>query len=58
MSEKIRGICNLKKFGINAFFHLTFGIADRYKICIGVGKLIKGTKYWPPHLKYSLIMKR
>ena len=52
VSEKIRRVCNLKKFGSNTFFHLTFGIADRYKICIGFRKLIKGTKYWPLHLKY------
>ena len=31
---------NLENLEINAFIYLTFNIADRYKICIGIGKLI------------------
>ena len=32
--------CNLENLEINAFVYLTFNITDRYKICIGIWKLI------------------
>lgn len=40
MRDKIRSLFNPLKFGVNAFIHLTFGITDRYKICIGIEKLL------------------
>ena len=40
MRDKIRSLFKPKKFGIIDFSHLTFGITDRYKICIGIEKLL------------------
>ena len=50
--RRLEEFATLKNLEVIPFFYLTFGIVDRYKICIGVGKLIKGTVNWHPHLKY------
>ena len=50
--KRLEEFATLKNLEVIPFFYLTFGIVDRYKICIGVGKLIKGTVNWHPHLKY------
>ena len=56
--KRLEEFATLKNLEVIPFFHPTLGIADRYKICISVGKIIKGTVHWHPHLKYWLIMKR